>query len=213
MKFGIAVMALAAAAVLPVGPRAASADSVDQTIGTLPAGKTVVIRFDATVANPLPAGVGSVSNQGTISGSNFSSVLTDDPVPGGATDPTVTIVQLPSTTSVSSNFPTSVFGQTVTFTATVSGAGPTPTGNVQFVIDGFDFGAPVALVSGQAQSTTTSSLAVGTHTVTANYLVSAQYCGRPAAPWPAARWWLRRAPPRSSPAIRRMLRSTERRSR
>src|SRR5207302_5220124 len=71
-----------------------------------------------------------------------------------------------STVLVSSANP-ALFGQTLTFTATVSigdpGAG-TPTGTVQFTIDGSDAGRPV-LVSTAAGVTTasfsTTSLAVG----------------------------------------------------
>ncbi len=37
-------------------------------------------------------GLKFVSNQGTVSGSNFANVLTDDPAVGGAADPTLTPV-------------------------------------------------------------------------------------------------------------------------
>jgi hypothetical protein len=62
-------------------------------VGTLTFGTTIRIRFTAQIANPL-VGVGSVSNQGTVSGGNFASVPTDDPDAGlpGA-QPTVTPVQ------------------------------------------------------------------------------------------------------------------------
>ncbi len=75
---------------------------------------------------------------------------------------------LPTTTTVASNNNPSVFGQSVTFTATVTSSGGTPTGNVNFVIDG---GAPtVVALNGAGQATlTTSSLSVGNHTVMANY--------------------------------------------
>jgi hypothetical protein len=70
---------------------------------------------------------------------------------------------------VSSSQNPSVFGQSVTFTATVSSAAGTPTGNVQFVIDG---GAPttVALTAGQATLTTSALTVSGSpHSVVANY--------------------------------------------
>src|SRR5207253_2049209 len=47
--------------------------------------------------------------------------------------------------------------------------GPVPTGTVQFVVDGANFGGPVTLVGGSATSLSTTALAVGTHTVMANY--------------------------------------------
>ena len=65
----------------------------------------------------------------------------------------------------------SVFGQTVTFTATVSVTAPgggTPAGSVQFKSDGGNIGSAVALSSGVA-TVNTSALAVGTHTITATY--------------------------------------------
>ena len=42
------------------------------------------------INTPLPAGVCQISNQGSVSGSNFTTILTDDPGVAGASDPTVT---------------------------------------------------------------------------------------------------------------------------
>ena len=81
-----------------------------------------------------------------------------------------------TSTAVASSANPSVFGQSVTLTATVTrttGAG-SPTGTVQFVIDGSNFGSPVALVSATSTTSTaatsTSSLSVGSHTVSATYI-------------------------------------------
>jgi uncharacterized repeat protein (TIGR01451 family) len=79
---------------------APSGETVNATIGTLPAGKSVHIQFQVTVNTPLPSSVTQVSNQGTISGDNFSPVLTDDPAAGGATDPTVTPILTPPDISI-----------------------------------------------------------------------------------------------------------------
>ena len=68
------------------------------SIGTLPAGETVTIAFRVTVANPFTAVPPQVSNQGTVSGNNFGSVLTDDPDVGGTADPTVTAIQVATVT-------------------------------------------------------------------------------------------------------------------
>jgi len=65
------------------------------SIGTLPAGESVTITFNATVDNPFTGAMAQVANQGTVSGSNFADVLTDDPDVGGAADPTVTPIDLP----------------------------------------------------------------------------------------------------------------------
>lgn len=64
-------------------------------IGTLPAGESVTITFNVTVDDPFTGALPQVSNQGTVSGSNFADVLTDDPTVGGAADPTVTPIDLP----------------------------------------------------------------------------------------------------------------------
>jgi hypothetical protein len=64
-------------------------------IGTLPAGESVTISFNVTVNDPFTGALPQVSNQGTVSGSNFADVLTDDPTVGGAADPTVTPIDLP----------------------------------------------------------------------------------------------------------------------
>jgi hypothetical protein len=65
-------------------------------IGTLPAGESVTITFNVTVDDPFGGAMAQVSNQGTVSGSNFADVLTDDPDVGGTADPTVTPIDLPN---------------------------------------------------------------------------------------------------------------------
>ena len=74
-------------------------------------------------------------------------------------------------TTVTSSVNPSILHQAVTFTAmigvTTPGAG-TPTGTVQFQVDGAKFGAPVPL-AGNSASLTTASLGPGPHTVTALY--------------------------------------------
>ncbi|HLL71800.1 MAG TPA: lamin tail domain-containing protein, partial [Pyrinomonadaceae bacterium] len=68
-------------------------------IGTLSPGKVVTITFSVTVNNPLGAGVTQISNQGTVSGSNFSTVQTDDPDAAGTNNPTVTpVIPIPTIT-------------------------------------------------------------------------------------------------------------------
>jgi len=76
-----------------------------------------------------------------------------------------------SNTALASSANPSVFGQSVTFTATLTAVGPgagTPSGTVQFKIDGANFGTPVTLAGGIA-STATAALAVGNHTLGAVY--------------------------------------------
>jgi hypothetical protein len=61
-----------------------------------------------------------------------------------------------------------VFGQTVTFTATVKAAAGTPTGNVTFQDGSTTLGTGTLNGSGQA-TFTTSALSVASHTITASY--------------------------------------------
>lgn len=71
-----------------------------------------------------------------------------------------------TTTEVQSSLNPSTVGQSVTFTATVTGS--SPTGTVQFKDGSADLGAPVTLSGGSA-TLTTSALTRGTHSITAVY--------------------------------------------
>jgi len=89
-------------------------------------------------------------------------------------DVTLTTTAVPfqaTTTALATTVNPSVYGQAVTFTATVSATSGTPDGAVQFRIDGADVGTPVTLVSGVADFTT-ATLPAGTHSVVAIYLGS-----------------------------------------
>ncbi len=82
-----------------------------------------------------------------------------------------------STTTLDSQRNPSKFGDPVTFTArvrppTLPGSTRVATGSVQFAIDGTPSGPPVALQSGAATSAPVADLAVGAHTVVAQYLGS-----------------------------------------
>ncbi|HWE67196.1 MAG TPA: Ig-like domain-containing protein [Acidimicrobiales bacterium] len=81
-----------------------------------------------------------------------------------------------TSTALSSAVNPSRFGQGTSFTATVSSIpmgstdGGTPTGTVQFSVDGTNLGAPVALdANGTAVSPAVSNLAPGGHTIIAAY--------------------------------------------
>ena len=80
----------------------------------------------------------------------------------------LTVTRATSTTIVTSNHDPSAFGQTVTFTATIGGfGGGAASGTVDFVIDGG--AAEVRPLIGAAATYATAALAVGTHTVVADY--------------------------------------------
>jgi Bacterial Ig domain/Calx-beta domain len=156
-----------------------SGETVTGTIGTLPAGGTVIIKFSVTVNNApnlTLLGPPRVENQGTVTANGGISVVTDDPDFGGATDKTRTLIDLFNTsTTLASNLNPSNFGDQVTFTATVNETPAQgtadPTGTVNF-IDTSNGNAVVcgnvALSGGQAQCQT-SALTAGLHNIRADY--------------------------------------------
>jgi hypothetical protein len=85
-------------------------------------------------------------------------------VSGGAT----------SHTSLGTSGSPSTYGTSVTFTATVSGAGGTPTGTVQFLDGSTPLGSPVTLVAGVA-TYQTSTLRAGNNSITAVYSSDSAY--------------------------------------
>lgn len=74
---------------------------------------------------------------------------------------------LPTTTTMVSSSNPSAFGSSVTFTATVTGPGGTPTGTVTFS-DGSTTLGQSTLANGTASYSTTS-LTIGSHSITASY--------------------------------------------
>ncbi|WP_344181717.1 Ig-like domain-containing protein, partial [Streptantibioticus ferralitis] len=116
-----------------------------------------------TVTFAIPVGPGPFDVAVTPNGSAL--YVTDN------SDASVTItetVPFPTTTVLVSTPEPSVFGQTKTLTATVTSSVGTPTGTVTF----FDGGTPIgsATLNGSGVGTiTTSTLAVGTHAMTAGY--------------------------------------------
>jgi hypothetical protein len=81
---------------------------------------------------------------------------------------TITVAAATDTTALTSSLNPSTFGQSVTFTATVTPSdGGTPTGTVTFT-DGSNVLGVVSLSSGQA-ALSTSSLGAGSHSIVASY--------------------------------------------
>ncbi len=116
------------------------------------------------------SGVVSISNAAPLGTHNITIRATDDC--GAVTDASfmLSVTNAATTTTVSSSVNPSYFRQDVTFTATVtSTAGGTPTGTVQFKVDGVNAGAAVALNASGVTTFTTSSLYPGTHAITADY--------------------------------------------
>ena len=89
---------------------------------------------------------------------------------GGSIGAAWVFVALPSATSLLASANSSAYGQTVTFTATVSAGA---TGTVTFTVDGVAQ-APVALNGSQAQLTL-ANLSEGNHTISAAYSGDSSY--------------------------------------
>ncbi len=85
-------------------PSKTTAEITPVNLGILPGGSSVIIKYKVTINDPLvPLNTMMVSNQGTISGSDFDSILTDDPGVAGTTDPTITLLPKPELTAIMSN--------------------------------------------------------------------------------------------------------------
>lgn len=96
---------------------------------------------------------------------------TDGNFVGSTSNYSQVVDQDPTTTTVSSSPDPSVFGQPVTFSASVAANAPgagTATGSVEFQINGQNYESD-SLVAGSASATPDAALAPGTYTVTAIY--------------------------------------------
>ena len=141
------------------------------TTGTTDCPSGVAIGYTALTGYDRASGWGSV-DAGNLA-NDWGLVTAVATTPAG-TNPT--IVNLSGSSS------TVLQGTTVTLTATVassqSSVTATPTGTVQFVVDGAVSGTPVALSAASATfSLATTGLATGTHKVQAAYSGDATYLG------------------------------------
>lgn len=140
---------------------------------------------------PLGSGTLDANGQATFTTSNLTiGMHTITAVYGGDTNFTgsqgstgQTVNQIETATSVASSVNPSVFGQNVTFTATVTfGAAPfIPTGSVTF----FDGGSPIGSgpINAQGVATfSTSTLNVAAHTITASYSGDTNFAASTSAP-------------------------------
>jgi hypothetical protein len=132
-------------------------------------------------------GVATLSTAALAVGTHSLTVrYAGDATTPAATSPALnlTVRQAATTTTLVSSATPSGIGQPVTFTAVVAPVAPgagSPSGHVQFRINGALYGAPVALVNGSATAPATASLGAGAHAVTATYSGDANFtAGTPA---------------------------------
>ena len=95
----------------------------------------------------------------------------------GAVAFTITVAEVSTKTSVTSSASPAVYGQQIIYTATVTGTtGAVTMGTVQFIVDGANFGSPVALnTSGHALSSAIRFLTGASHSVQAVYIPSSNF--------------------------------------
>jgi hypothetical protein len=164
---------LSSIALTPTNPSVATGSSQQFTAtGTYSDGSTQNITSSATWSSSTPAtasvnaGLAAAlcpgSSRISVSQSNVSAATTLTATGLGQTSTTVSSSSNPATPS-----------QTITFTAAVASSCGSPTGTVQFVIDGSSYGSPVSLSSGAAQVSVT--LTSGTHSVAATYSGSSSF--------------------------------------
>jgi large repetitive protein len=156
-----------------VGQAVTFTATVTSGLGKIPDGELVTF-LDGTTAMGTGATASGVATF-TTSSLTAKTHTIKAAYPGDATfKPSSGTVQqvvnkYPTTTALSSSPNPSKFGQAVTFTATVTPSGPyAPTGKVKF-FDGTT-GIGSATLSGGVAKLTKSTLTVGTHPITAQYL-------------------------------------------
>lgn len=147
--------------------------TVTCNLGTLAKGASATVTIIVT-----PTTAGMLTNAASVTGAET------DPNTGNNTITVLTTVNKADTsTAISSSPNPSVFGQGVTFTATVTVIPPetgTPTGTVTFR-DGLTTIGTGTLNSGQA-SFSTSTLSVGSHSITAVYTGDTTFNGSTSSP-------------------------------
>jgi hypothetical protein len=122
----------------------------------------------AQLAISEPAGSYTIAAQYT-GDANYAATL-----PAAETTAALTVVQAATATSVAPNTATVSYGQSATFTATVSSsAGVPPDGSVQFLVNGAAYGSPVALSGATAQLAISEP--AGSYTIAAQYTGDANY--------------------------------------
>ncbi|MHB8545246.1 MAG: Ig-like domain repeat protein [Nitrosotalea sp.] len=156
------------AAPLDTTPPVVTVPAPITTSATGPSGAVVTFTTSATdpddTAGPVQCNPASGSTF-PIGTTTVTCTSTDTHSNTGSAQFTVTVTQITTTTTLASSQNPSTFGQSVTITAAVSPN--TATGTVTFTVDGTPQ-TPVTVSSGQA-TFSSSSLSVGSHSITAAY--------------------------------------------
>jgi len=144
---------------------------VKWTYGIVPDGEPVTL-FDGTTAigtGATASGVATFTTSSLTAKTHYiKATYAGDAtfMPSSGTVKQV-VNKYPTTTTLTSSLNPSQFGQAVTFTAHVTSSGPAPTGSVKFLDGTLAIGSKT--LSGGVAKLTKSTLAVGTHSITAYY--------------------------------------------
>jgi hypothetical protein len=155
-----------------VGQSVTFAATVTSTHGAIPNGEVVTFRdHNGVLGTGTTADGVATFTTSTLTAQTYAVEVT---YPGDGTFRpssgvvTQVVERYSTATAVSSSLNPSAYGQTVTFTATVSSTGPNvPTGKVTFKNGTTGIGS--ATLSGGVATISKSNLAVGTHSITASY--------------------------------------------
>ena len=131
-----------------------------------------VLTFDSLILDhsTVSADTSSLST-GTHTISAIMVPVGSTPCPGVPPSVSQVVKSAQSTTALASSVNPTVYGQSTTFTATVTKpGGGTPTGTVQFGIDGTPFGAAQNVNASGVATISTAPLSVGGHGVTASFV-------------------------------------------
>jgi hypothetical protein len=165
--FGQSVTLSATVATVP--PGAPPTGMVMFLDGATPLGSATLSAGTASISTSTLA-IGSHSITAQYLGSGAFNSSTSAPV-------IVTVGQAATVTMVSSNLNPSIFGQSVTFTANVTGTNPT--GTVNFLDGTTVIGS--GILNAGTTTFATSTLSVGTHSISAQYLGDANFAGSTSA--------------------------------
>jgi hypothetical protein len=151
---------------------AASVRSVDGRYGAIPDGELVWFYDGTTVLGSVPLAAGRAEYTTTALSAKthtIKAVYPGNTIFRPSTNTVTQIVQkYPTTTARWSSLNPSTHGQAVTFTAVVTSSGPgKPTGKVIFKDGTINMGS--AMLNDGVAKFTKSTLAVGTHTISASY--------------------------------------------
>jgi len=159
---------LTSIAVTPKTPSIAGGSTEQFTAtGTYSSGSTQNVTTQAAWTSSSTT-VAGISAAGVASALCAGSTTISASMSGETNGTTLTVTGAGATkTVVASGTNPSTANQSVQFTATVTSGCGTPTGTVQFSVDGTKYGSPVTLTSGAASIS--DALASGSHTIVAVY--------------------------------------------